>query len=189
MSTKTNASSDTEQASENTWEILVVDPRRCVGCEICESVCSFAHDGIFNPVNSRINRVRIEPVINTVINCLKCFEKSGKPECVTSCELNALSQDLKTGLIILDEKSCDGCASCVKACPYGAITIHSTANKAIMCDLCVDTEYDTPQCVDYCPKGAIFVEKIVPDEDEDRLDTLKRILKRGFQGSSKDMLN
>ncbi len=183
MSSKTKSNDNAKDASKITWDILVIDPRRCVGCEICESVCSFAHDGEFNPVNSRINRVRIEPIINTTINCLKCTN----PECVDACDLNALSQDPETGLIKVDSESCDGCGSCVKNCPYGAITIHSVSNKAIMCDLCVDTIYDEPQCKEYCPKGAIFVETIDPDEDEDRFATLQRILKRGFSGDG--MLN
>ena len=180
---KSNSSEQTEKPGAITWDVLIIDPHRCVGCEICESVCSFAHDGIFNPINSRINRVRIEPIINTTINCLKCTD----PECVTACDLNALKQDPETGLIIIDNDLCDGCGSCVKYCPFGAITLHGTTNKALMCDLCTDTKYDEPQCVEYCPKGAIFVESIIPDEDVDRLATIKRILKRGFPGEG--MLN
>lgn len=29
-------------------KILVVDPALCVGCEVCESVCSMVHDNEFN---------------------------------------------------------------------------------------------------------------------------------------------
>jgi Fe-S-cluster-containing hydrogenase component 2 len=183
MFTKEDLKSKKKTSAKTAWDILVIDPRRCIGCEICESVCSFAHDGEFNPINSRINRVRIEPVINSTINCLKCKD----PDCVEACDLNALSQDPDTGLIIVDENACDGCGSCVKYCPYGAITIHSKTNKAIMCDLCEDNEYDEPQCVEYCPKGAIFVETIDGEKDEERLETLKRILERGFEGEG--MLN
>ncbi len=57
-----------------THKILVVDTCRCVGCEICESVCSMSHDTEFNPLNARINRVRIEPVINNAVNCMKCSQ-------------------------------------------------------------------------------------------------------------------
>ena len=183
MATNTNSEEQSTGGKTIKWDILVIDPRRCVGCEICESVCSFAHDGEFNPVNSRINRVRIEPVINSTINCLKCYE----PECVEACDLNALSQDPKTGLIIIDENLCDGCGACVKDCPFGAVTLHSKTNKALMCDLCVGTKYDEPQCKEYCPKEAIFIETIVSDEDADRMDTLRKILNRGFEGDG--MLN
>ncbi len=183
MSSKTKSGSGNEESKGKKWEILVVDPRRCVGCEICESVCSFAHDGVFNPANSRINRVRIEPVINNAMNCLKCKD----PACVKACDLNGLSQDPETGVVRVDNEVCDGCCACIKACPYGSITLHSTQNKAVVCDLCEDTEYGEPQCVAYCPKEAIFVEEIDAEKDEDRLDTIKRILDRGFPGEG--MLN
>ncbi len=165
------------------WQILVVDPRRCIGCEICESVCAFAHDHEFNPINTRINRVRVEPLINNAMNCLKCKD----PVCVNACSLGGIEQDPNTGIVRVDENTCDGCGACIKACPYGSITLHSVKNKAIMCDMCEDTIYDTQQCVEYCPKGAIFVEVIDGDADEDRLETLKRIIKRGFEGEG--MLN
>ncbi|MBW1814462.1 MAG: 4Fe-4S binding protein, partial [Deltaproteobacteria bacterium] len=45
-------------------QFIIIDPDLCTGCETCESVCSFVHDGEFNPINTRIHRVRIEPVFN-----------------------------------------------------------------------------------------------------------------------------
>ncbi|MBD3350785.1 MAG: hypothetical protein GF364_04785, partial [Candidatus Lokiarchaeota archaeon] len=78
MSSKTEEKKEVEQPQAKIWRILAVDPRRCIGCEICESVCAFAHDEVFNPINSRINRIRIEPVINNAMSCLKCKD----PDCV-----------------------------------------------------------------------------------------------------------
>ena len=166
-------------------KILVVDARRCTGCEVCESVCSMVHDEEFNPLNSRMNRMRIEPIINTTLSCLSCYE----PECVNACQLTALSKDPNTGIIRVDQDLCDGCAACVRACPFGVITVHTKNNKAIMCDMCESTDEKEPQCVEYCPKGAIFIEEIDPTVDEDRLVTLANILKRGFPGEDSDMLN
>lgn len=165
------------------FRILVVDHRRCVGCEICESTCSVVHDSEFNPMNSRINRIRIEPVINNAMNCLKCHE----PHCVKACQIGALSQDSVTGVIHVDQTKCDGCAACQRACPYGAINIHTKMRKAIVCDLCESTPEKYPQCAEICPKGAIFVEEIDPDIDEERFETVAKIVKRGFPGSG--MLN
>jgi Fe-S-cluster-containing dehydrogenase component len=141
------------------------------------------HDKEFNPMNSRIHRIRIEPVINNALNCLKCYD----PSCVKACQLNALSKNNENGNIIVDETKCDGCGACIRNCPYGVIQIHTKNRKAIVCDLCESTESNTPQCVEICPKGAIFVEEIDPDVDEDRLVTLSKIIKRGFPGSG--MLN
>lgn len=171
--------SASEQQSANIKpkiKFLVVDPVKCVGCEICESVCSMVHDNEFNPLNSRINRVRIEPVINTAINCQTC----PKPYCIDACKPKALLKDNNNGLIIINYNKCDGCAACVKACPFGAINIHTKINKAIVCDLCESTESKIPQCVEYCPKDAIYIEEIEADSKEEALELIQKIIKRGF---------
>lgn len=168
---------------KKTYKILAIDDRRCVGCEICESVCSMVHDNEFNPINSRIQRIRIEPVINNAMNCQKCHD----PDCMKGCQLGAITQDSDTGVIEIDYTKCDGCAACVRACPYGVITIHTKMRKAIVCDFCESHPSKKPQCVELCPKGAIFIEEIDPEVNEDRLETQAKILKRGFPGSG--MLN
>lgn len=158
------------------FKILVTDPNRCVGCEICESVCSVVHDGEFNPLNSRINRVRIEPIINSAFNCSSCHT----PDCIEACQPKALTKSKDTGLIIVDNSICDGCGACVRVCPWGAINVHTKTSKAITCDMCASTDEGTPQCVEYCPKDAIFVEEIDADSTEDSLMVLLKFIKRGF---------
>ncbi len=101
-------------------QFIIVDPNLCSGCEIfvqfdrkrktCESVCSFVHDGEFNPINTRIHRVRIEPVLNVALACQKCDDAP----CVRSCPEKALEQDKETGSIIVDDDKCNGCAFCIK---------------------------------------------------------------------------
>ncbi|MHA1675015.1 MAG: 4Fe-4S dicluster domain-containing protein [Promethearchaeota archaeon] len=173
----TNSEKDSKaDAATLVHRILVVDPERCVGCEICESTCSMVHDGLFNPMNSRIHRVRIEPVINSCISCLSCFE----PECVDACPLSAITKNAETGILEVDQNKCDGCGACVRACPYGAITVHTKNKKAIMCDMCESTPQGDPQCVEYCPKGAIFIKEISPTLNEDRLVTIANFIKEGF---------
>ena len=76
----------------------------------------------------------------------------------------------------------------MKACPYGAISLHSRIRKAIVCDFCEKTPEHKPQCVEFCPKGAIFIQAIDATEDEERVRTLARIIKRGFPGKG-PMLN
>ncbi len=53
-------------------QFIVVNADLCTGCETCESVCSFVHDGEFNPINTRIHRIRIEPILNVALACQKC---------------------------------------------------------------------------------------------------------------------
>jgi anaerobic carbon-monoxide dehydrogenase iron sulfur subunit len=168
-----NMATNTEKAiAGQKHKILVVDPRKCTGCEICESVCSFAHDGEFNPLNSRINRVRLEPIINTSINCQSCYE----PDCIDACQINALSKNPVDGTINVDYNICDGCGACIRQCPFGAIVLHTKERKAIVCDMCVNHEEGIPQCIEFCPKEAIFIAEIDPNLNEDRLVTITKIL-------------
>ncbi|MCP4763598.1 MAG: 4Fe-4S dicluster domain-containing protein [archaeon] len=169
-------SQEESKSGKKKYQIIVVDPNRCVGCEICESVCSMVHDGEYNPLNSRINRIRIEPIINTAINCQSCHT----PDCVEVCQAKALKKDIDSGLIKVNETKCEGCAACVRACPFGAINVHTKLNKAIVCDMCESVEDGEPQCKVYCPKDAIFIEEIDADSDEDSMEVLLKILKRGF---------
>ena len=101
-------------------QFIIVDPNLCTGCEIfnlfdrrrktCESVCSFVHDGEFNPINTRIHRVRIEPILNVALACQKCDDAP----CVRACPQKALEQNKETGSIIVDDDKCNGCAFCIK---------------------------------------------------------------------------
>ena len=121
---------------------------KCTGCRICEMVCSLYHekDGI-NPRRSRIRVVvsREKTAILPMV-CHSCTD----PSCVASCPLECLSQD-ESGLIVVDEKTCNGCGECVEACPFGAIHIHPVTDIAITCDRC-DGKF---LCVKYCPEDVL----------------------------------
>jgi len=55
-------------------------------------------------------------------------------------------------MVAFDEDKCVGCASCVDACPFGAIWM-SQFDKPLKCDLCGGD----PECVQICPKHALSV--------------------------------
>lgn len=153
-------------------ELLVVDPAKCTGCEICEAACVFAHEGKFIAANSRIQRIRIEPVINYAMSCQFCTD----PPCVAVCPQKCLDKEEKTGVIRVNEQKCDGCSFCIRACPFGAITLHTTRKKAIICDLCDSTEEKEPQCAKYCPKEAIKVKSITSLAQESRKEKVLSLL-------------
>ena len=88
-----------------------------------------------------------------------------------------MERDEKDGYIIVNEDKCDGCSFCIKACPFGAITLHSITQKAIMCDLCLSTEDQEPQCVLFCPKEAISVKTVQGLAQESRKTQVLALLK------------
>jgi len=127
---------------------VVSDPDKCIGCRICDLVCSLTKEKGFNPLLSRIRSIRIEPAYNISISCCLCED----PTCVKSCPRSALSKNEETGIIQVDEDKCNGCAWCIESCEFGAIILHPTKNIVKICDLC----NGDPKCIQYCPRDALM---------------------------------
>jgi carbon-monoxide dehydrogenase iron sulfur subunit len=124
-------------------KILVTDPDKCRGCELCAIYCSVSHFKTHQPSRATIfvhsNKSSSIPLI-----CTQCGL------CLAACPMNALRRDVTTGAIYVAD-SCNGCGRCVMACPYGVVNIDPVTNKAIKCDYC----NGEPQCVQHCPYGAL----------------------------------
>ena len=59
--------------------------------------------------------------------------------------------DPDSGLVRVAGESCIGCASCVEACPAGAIRMDPRGERALSCDACGGD----PVCEPYCEPGAL----------------------------------
>jgi TPP-dependent indolepyruvate ferredoxin oxidoreductase alpha subunit len=131
------------------------DSDKCVGCDICEYVCSFEKEGVFNPLKSRIRSVRMNVTFNTAITCKACINAP----CVAACPEDALNQSKQTGTVTVDEAKCKGCDWCIEACQYGALTLHPTTHKPLICDACGGD----PKCIPACPESAL---SLMPKSDD-----------------------
>jgi len=123
------------------------DNEKCVGCDICEYACSFEKEKVFNPLKSRIRSVRIGQTFNTAVTCKACKDAP----CIAACPEKAITQSKETGTIQVDEEKCNGCGWCIETCAYGAVTLHPSTRKAIVCDLC----NGIPKCIPLCPESAL----------------------------------
>ncbi|MEA2090409.1 MAG: 4Fe-4S dicluster domain-containing protein [Thermoproteota archaeon] len=128
-------------------KFVTADPQKCVGCGVCEYICSMVKENTFNPMKSRIRVVRLNPLINLSLACRLCED----PPCVAACPRDALTQSEETGVIKVDEDKCNGCGWCIEACDYGAVTLHPERKVVFICDLC-DGD---PECVKWCPEEAL----------------------------------
>ncbi len=83
---------------------------RCMACLSCVMACSEAFYKVADPGLSCIQIVEKngEPKVN---NCIQC----GK--CMRTCEHEAITQNPKTGVYMINKKKCVGCGKCVEACP------------------------------------------------------------------------
>ncbi|TXT64686.1 MAG: NADH-dependent phenylglyoxylate dehydrogenase subunit beta [Promethearchaeota archaeon] len=129
-------------------KVLVFEPKKCIGCRLCEGYCAMTHYGVNNPSKSRIRIIRNhKKQIDIAIYCHQCIN----PPCVEACKFNALSVDSETGAISVEEENCTACRMCVEKCPYAVPSIHPDNNIIMICDLCGGE----PKCVEICPENAI----------------------------------
>jgi len=136
-------------------KMLIVDVNKCTGCGVCELMCSFKHNGDFNPLNARIHKnIFLYQEISIPVVCYQCEE----PWCGKICPAGAIitEKDAKSGatLVTVSEEKCVGCKMCMLACPYGCIVV-SDKGYAEKCDLCGGD----PECVKFCPRGALKFEE------------------------------
>lgn len=132
-------------------KILFVDQEKCVGCGLCELACSLSHEGVFNPVRSRISILPIRQVGTYLpMVCPQCTT----PLCADVCPVNAILT-VRVGIDyyakIVDANKCVGCRMCMNICPIGGVFIDPEKGKAISCDLC-DGD---PACVKVCGYGSL----------------------------------
>ena len=158
---------------------IVVDPKKCSGCQTCMMTCSLVHEG---KINTKLARIQVTqdpyghyPDDIDVHQCRQCVN----PACLKACpEPGAMFTDPENGNVRrIDRSKCDGCQECIQACPYtpSRVIWNHEESVAQKCDLCVDTPYwgETggpgvkQACVEACPMQAIDFTEEVPAQKGD----------------------
>jgi Fe-S-cluster-containing dehydrogenase component len=141
---------------------LVIDQERCIGCEACTVACSKENNGWSGWIRvTTQNSPRKDTPAGMFPNVSMSFlpvlcNHCERPPCADACPLAAITKS-DSGIVILDEELCDGCRTCLEACPYGAIIFNSETDKAEKCNLCrhrIDDGVE-PFCVTCCEGQAI----------------------------------
>jgi carbon-monoxide dehydrogenase iron sulfur subunit len=70
----------------------------------------------------------------------------------------AMSKDLETGLVKVEEDKCVGCWMCIMVCPFGAIFRSEDSESVLKCDFC--PESPAPVCVENCPQEALALVEV-----------------------------
>jgi len=118
----------------------------CVGCRLCEIVCSMRDGDTVNPKRARIWVPTSFPIPAQPVFCRQC----PKPKCAEACPPGALNA---ADITRLDHSLCDRCGACIVACPFQAIRFSPQRDLVLKCDLCGGQ----PLCVAHCPTGALEV--------------------------------
>jgi Fe-S-cluster-containing dehydrogenase component len=155
---------------------IVVDLNRCTGCMTCVVACkeeNLTRPSVWWDKILEIENPSLDHITYLWHACMHC----DNPPCVGACLVKAISKR-QDGIVLIDQKVCNGCGDCIKACPYGVITMNPTRNyfhgekmpyekevdayriqmpkKASKCTLCVHRveQGKEPICVSGCPSKA-----------------------------------
>ena len=166
-----------EQRFINGTRTMVIDLERCTHCDDCVRACAAAHQNNpkFTRHGSQIGRFLISNA------CMHCVD----PVCMIGCPTGAISRGVFEGLVLINDRTCIGCATCANNCPYdnilmveardadGAVMLDANRApilKATKCDLCHDQRV-SPACQQACPHGAL---RRVDMREPDIIDELLR---------------
>ncbi|SPE36471.1 Phenylacetyl-CoA acceptor oxidoreductase [Burkholderiales bacterium] len=109
---------------------MVIDLRRCVGCQTCTAACKSANA---TPPGVQWRRVldlesgEFPDVRRSFVpvGCMHC----ANPPCEHVCPTTA-TKKRADGLVTIDYDICIGCANCIMACPYDARSVVHEAHYA-----------------------------------------------------------
>ena len=136
---------------------LLIDVKRCIGCQACEQGCQELHNF------PKDHPVRLSDVALTFVEtegdkfvrrmCLHCQD----PACASACLVGALKKT-PLGPVTYDANKCMGCRYCMIACPMGVPNYQwsKLAPYVKKCDMCVDRikAGSQPMCTEVCPVEA-----------------------------------
>ncbi len=182
---------------------LVINQKRCIGCQACALSCKMSNnvpDGMmWNRVLS-VNADHIDGAVGTFpslsreylpIACQHCEN----PACQKVCPTGATYKDDK-GRVLIDYDKCIGCRMCMAACPYNARVFNwnepvrqvgfdygdkdvPVRGKGIMekCTLCHERtdRGEEPMCVVNCPMRA----RVYGDLDDPNSEASKLVREGG----------
>lgn len=145
---------------------VVYDPLKCAACKTCEIQCSVSHSrsgDLFAALRESpppLPRLSVAwtPGVNVPVKCAHCETAP----CLLGCPVGAIRRDRATDAVLVDDRRCIGCFSCVLVCPYGAIRLSFDRKRVHKCDGCVDrlAEGREPACSASCPTGALAFREV-----------------------------
>lgn len=134
--------------------VLLIDLNTCTRCDDCVRACAATHDGTPRFIREGTKyRNWLIPAA-----CYQCTD----PVCMIDCPTGAITREVGTLEVTINEATCIGCSNCAKRCPWDNIVMVATGEKrpdgkevelASKCDLCVTRE-EGPACVQMCPHGS-----------------------------------
>ena len=177
-----------EQARPKHHWVMVIDLRKCVGCQACVVACKSENNvplGVYRTwvdvyqVGDTVPDPNGDIVVDgqryrqdvRVMNVPKLCNHCDDPPCVDVCPVKA-TYKREDGIVLVDPRLCIGCGTCVNACPYDARYLNPVSHTADKCTFCVERidQGLLPACVTSCVgRARVFGDANDPDSEVSRL--------------------
>ncbi|MCI8367878.1 MAG: 4Fe-4S dicluster domain-containing protein [Eggerthellaceae bacterium] len=165
---------------------MVIDLKRCIGCQACSLACKQSNnlpDSVWWTRVMTVGGSEMDTAGGTYpnnylsyapISCQHCEN----PACVKVCPVGATYKDPETGVVRQDYDKCIGCRMCMSACPYTGVRSFNweepkhyldfatgdpdvpSHQKHVVekCTFCYQrsSQGKTPACMELCPGRARF---------------------------------
>jgi tetrathionate reductase subunit B len=136
---------------------MVVDLRKCIGCQACTVACIMENDV---PQDAFRTHVSVYELVKdgqdpAMVMLPRLCNHCDDPPCLPVCPVEATFK-IDSGEVLVDASKCVGCGYCVQACPYDARFINHETQVADKCTFCFHRTQAglLPACVETCVGGA-----------------------------------
>ena len=160
MTDKLTSSIETRGVPDKKRYAMVIDLRRCIGCDACMVACKAEFDvplGVFRTwvpyrVTGTYPKVKKHFLPRLCNHC-------DDPPCVRACPVDATYKEEDGGFVLQRYERCIGCKACMASCPYNARfmlpadrSYTEITNVVDKCTFCYHrvTEGLAPACVQTC---------------------------------------
>ena len=127
-------------------KIVGKNEKECTICGVCETTCSSFY---FKEDNREKSAIQIEEKEDGVAEINVCNQCGN---CVEVCPVLAITKS-KSGVVVINKKTCVGCFNCVGVCPTNTMFWHESVTEPFKCISCA-------RCTKECPTEAIFMEEV-----------------------------